>query len=113
MTITLRTFFGEYSVICAAAFGIAPPMPSPARKRITLKVIGSLVNPAAAVKALNRNTQIEIAQRRPILSASAPSAIAPNIMPNSAELAMKPAVEASTFIAFMIDGSAVPATARS
>ena len=63
--------------------------------------------------SLNMNTQITIAQRRPILSASAPSPIAPNIMPNSAELAMKPAVAASTFIAFMIDGSAVPATARS
>ena len=56
-----------------------------------LKVTGSLVNPAAAVKTLNSATQIEIVQRRPILSASVPRKIAPNIIPNSAELAMKPA----------------------
>ena len=71
------------------------------------------MKPAAAVKTLNRNTQIEIVQRRPILSDIAPRKTAPNIMPNSAELAMKPAVEAVTPICFMIDGSAVPATAMS
>ena len=88
----LRIFFGAYSVICATMFGITPPMPRPAMKRITLKVTGSLVKPAPAVKTLNRNTQIEIVQRRPIRSDSAPRKTAPNIMPNSAELAMKPAV---------------------
>jgi len=33
-----RIFFGEYSVICATTLGITPPMPSPARKRMALKV---------------------------------------------------------------------------
>ena len=69
---------------------------------MTLNVTGSLVNPAAAVKTLNSDTQIEIVQRRPILSASVPRNIAPNIIPNSAELAMKPAVEASTPMSFMM-----------
>ena len=80
---------------------------------MTLNVTGSLVNPAAAVKTLNSATQIEIVQRRPILSASAPRNIAPNIIPNSAEPAMKPAVEASTPMSFMMEGSATPATAMS
>ena len=40
--------------------------------------------------------QIAIAKRRPIRSAIVPSKIAPNIMPNSAELTMKPAFVAST-----------------
>jgi hypothetical protein len=56
---------------------------------------------------------MDIVQRRPILSASVPRKIAPNIMPNSAELAMKPAVEALTPIAFMMEGRAMPATAMS
>ena len=67
----------------------------------------------AAVKTLNSATQIEIAQRRPIFSDRAPRPTAPNIMPNSAELAMKPAVEAVTPICCMMAGSAAPATAMS
>ena len=82
-------------------------------KRVMLKVIGSCVNPAAAVKTLNSATQIEIISGRPILSASVPRKIAPNIIPNRAELAMKPACVASTPMSFMIDGSAAPTTARS
>jgi len=46
-------------------------------------------------------------------SAMVPMKMAPNIMPNSAELTMKPAWVAWTPICFMIDGSAMPATARS
>ena len=88
-------------------------MPSPAIKRIILNVIGSLVRPAAAVNTLNKNTQIAIVRRRPILSDNAPKNMAPNIIPNNAELAMKPAVEASTPIPVIIDGNAAPATAIS
>jgi hypothetical protein len=78
-----------------------------------LKVIGSRVNPATAVKMLNNATQIEIASRRPNLSAKVPRKIAPNIIPNNAELAMKPAFVASTPISAMIAGKAAPTTARS
>ena len=92
---------------------MTPPIPKPAKKRRTLKVTGSWVNPAAAVKTLNSRMQIAMAHRRPILSAIVPRKIAPNIMPNSAELTMKPALCGSTPISFMIDGSAMPATARS
>jgi hypothetical protein len=109
----LRILRGEYSVICATTFGITPPMPRPARKRITLNVTGSLVRPAAAVNTLNSAMQIAMARRLPILSATVPKNIAPNIMPNSAELTMKPALVGLTPICFMIDGNAMPATARS
>ncbi len=78
-----------------------------------LKVTGSCVNPATAVKTLNNATQIEIISGRPILSARVPRKIAPNIIPNNAELAMKPACVASTPMSFMIDGRAAPTTARS
>ena len=78
-----------------------------------LKLMGSLVSPAAAVKTLNIATQTLIISGRPIRSASVPKKIAPNIMPNSAELAMKPACVASTPICFMIAGNADPTTARS
>lgn len=88
-------------------------MPRPARKRIALKVYGLSVKPAAAVNTLNRKMQIAMALRRPILSAMVPRKMAPNIMPNRAELTMKPAFWAVTPISFMIDGSAMPATARS
>ncbi|MNT31911.1 hypothetical protein D3C72_1677680 [compost metagenome] len=74
---------------------------------------GSLTSPAAAVKTLNRATQIAIVQRRPILSAMVPRKIAPNTMPNSAELTMSPAWVGATPRSFMIEGSAMPATARS
>ena len=39
--------------------------------------------------------------------------MAPNIMPNRAELAMKPALPALTPMSFMIEGNAAPTTARS
>ena len=113
MTSVARIFFGEYSVICATTFGITPPMPTPARKRTMAKVSGSLARPAAAVNTLNSAMQIAIVQRRPIRSAMVPRKIAPNIMPNSAELTMNPAWVGSTPISFMIEGSAMPATARS
>ncbi|MNN44575.1 hypothetical protein D3C81_1588710 [compost metagenome] len=109
----LRILRGEYSVICATMLGMTPPMPRPAINRITLNVTGSLVRPAAAVNTLNRNTHSEMVQRRPIRSDRAPRKMAPNIMPNSAELAMKPAVDAVTPISFMIEGNAAPATAMS
>ena len=54
------------------------------------KVTGSCVNPAAAVKTLNSAMQMAIVRRRPILSAMVPRKMAPNIIPNSAELTMKP-----------------------
>ena len=53
-----------------------------------LKVTGSWVMPAAAVNTLNSTMQITMAQRRPILSAMVPRNMAPNIMPNRAELTM-------------------------
>ena len=77
------------------------------------KVTGSFVNPAAAVNTLNSAMQIAIVQRRPILSAMVPRKIAPNIIPKSAELTMNPAWVGSTRSSFMIDGSAIPTTARS
>ncbi|MNN39139.1 hypothetical protein D3C81_1531670 [compost metagenome] len=109
----LRIFFGAYSVICATTLGITPPIPKPAIKRIILKLIGSFVIPATAVKTLNRNTQIAIVKRRPILSDIAPKKMAPTIIPNNAELAIKPAVEALTPIFSIIEGIAIPATAMS
>ena len=99
--------------MCATTLGSTPPMPRPAMKRITLKEIGSCVRPAAAVKMENSAIQIAMVQRRPTLSAMVPRKIAPNIMPNSAELIMKPALVGDTPISFMMDGSAAPATARS
>jgi hypothetical protein len=65
------------------------------------------------VNTLNSARQITMARRRPMRSARVPRKIAPNIMPNSAELTMKPAFRAVTPISFMMDGSAMPATARS
>ena len=92
---------------------MTPPIPTPATKRATLKTIGSFVNPAAAVNTLNSAMQIATTQRRPIRSARVPKRMLPNIMPNSAELTMKPALAALTPMLFMIDGRAMPATAKS
>ena len=80
---------------------------------MALKLTGSEVKPAAAVNRLNRRMQIVMAQRRPMRSAMVPRKMAPNIMPNNAELAMKPACFGSTPICFMIEGRAMPTTARS
>ena len=93
--------------------GMTPPMPTPAMKRAMLNVIESLVNPAAAVNKLNSVMQITTTRRRPIRSASVPKRMLPNIMPNSAALTMKPALVASTLMPFMIEGNAMPTTARS
>lgn len=113
VTRVARIFFGAYSVMWATTLGITPPMPRPARKRTMLNVTGSRARPAAAVKMLNSAMQMAIALRRPILSAMVPRKMAPNTMPNSAELTMKPACVGSTPRSFMIDGSAMPTTARS
>ncbi|MNI56106.1 hypothetical protein D3C73_1110940 [compost metagenome] len=82
-------------------------------KREMLKLIGSLVRPAPAVKILNKATQIAIILGRPIRSASVPRKIAPSIVPKSAEPAMMPALVGSMFMSFMIAGRAAPTTARS
>ena len=92
---------------------MTPPMPNPAMKRAALNHSGSFARPAAAVKALKSPIHIAMAQRRPILSAIVPKRIAPNIMPKRAELTIKPAWVGSTPMSFMMDGSAIPATARS
>ncbi|MNO00438.1 hypothetical protein D3C81_2203270 [compost metagenome] len=69
--------------------------------------------PAAAVNTLNSRMQMAMALRRPMRSAIVPRKMAPNIMPNSAELTMNPACVADTPMSFMMAGSAMPATARS
>lgn len=88
-------------------------MPRPARKRVILKLTGSLVRPEAAVNRLNNATQIAIIFGRPMRSASVPRNMAPSMVPRSAEPAMIPALVASTPISSMIAGSAAPTTARS
>lgn len=88
-------------------------MPRPAMKRIALKLIGSFIRPAAAVNRLKMAMHRHITMRLPKRSERFPKIMLPNIIPNSAELAMKPACVASTPMSFMIDGSAMPTTARS
>ena len=74
---------------------------------------GVLGQPGCGREDTEQATQMAMAQRRPILSAMVPRKMAPNIIPKSAELTMNPAWVASTPMFFMMDGSAMPTTARS
>ncbi|MCY1455142.1 hypothetical protein D9M71_722540 [compost metagenome] len=93
--------------------GNTPPIPRPAMKRMILKLTGSLVKPAAAVKRLNNATQMATIFGRPIRSASVPRKMAPSIVPNRAEPAMIPALVASIFMSCIMAGRAAPTMARS
>jgi hypothetical protein len=90
-TKVLRIFLGAYSVIKATTFGITPPIPRPAIKRKIANSTGLFANAPINVKPLNKLTQIMIVFLRPNRSESVPKIIAPNIMPNNAALASKPA----------------------
>ncbi|MNF82186.1 hypothetical protein D3C85_1474770 [compost metagenome] len=82
-------------------------------KRMMLKLTGSLVKPAPAVKRLNSATHIATIFGRPIRSASVPRKIAPSIVPNRAEPAIIPALVGAICISCIIAGRAAPTMARS
>ena len=107
---TLRTIGTRASSHIVKNFGMRNALQS---DHLTLKLTGSLASPAAAVNRLNIRMQITITSRRPIRSATAPKTMLPNIIPNRAELTMNPAWVASTPISCMIEGRAMPTTARS
>ena len=80
----LRTFFGAYSLISAAALGISPPQPSPAMNRQMPNSVGLLAKPLITVATLNSAKQNTMPFLRPKRSARVPKISAPNIMPNNA-----------------------------
>ena len=108
VTKVARKRAGAYSEVKATRFGITPPMPKPARKRKIPNSVGLDAKPPAKVKPLNSTTQIMITFLRPILSASVPNIIAPNIMPASAVLASIPACTALKDHSCIKSGKATP-----
>ena len=72
---------GTYSDDSAAAFGIAPPSPSPAKKRSTASVATLSAKDTRTVSTPNDTTLPSSAARRPIRSPMNPPMAPPIIMP--------------------------------
>ena len=77
-----RCRLGTYSEASAAAFGIAPPSPSPARNRKTPSITTPSTAAIASVGTANDSTLQRSAVRRPMRSPSMPPAAPPIIMPS-------------------------------
>ena len=72
---------GTYSEASAAALGIAPPRPSPARKRSAPRAQRLSTSATAAVRTPKMRTLPMSAKRRPIRSPMRPASAPPIIMP--------------------------------
>ena len=75
---------GTYSDASAAEFGIAPPRPSPAKKRSTVSMVTLAANDASTVNTPKVTTLVSSARRRPMRSPRYPPTNPPNTMPRSA-----------------------------
>ena len=82
-------------------------------KRKTLNWSGELAKPVKRVATVKTRKLIAIPFLRPILSASGPETIAPNIMPNSAQACSTPACGLVRPHSAISVGSTVPATKTS
>ena len=82
ITMVARRRCGLNSEVIATAFGIAPPRPSPVRKRIASSVLTSLMKAVASVPMPNASVEKMMIFLRPIRSASGPNTSAPIIRPN-------------------------------
>jgi hypothetical protein len=76
-----RQRFGTYSAASAAALGIAPPRPIPARKRRTPRLPVLCTKAAASVATPNTTMLLSNAVRRPNRSPAIPAPAPPSIIP--------------------------------
>ena len=103
-----RCRLGTYSEDNAAAFGIAPPNPKPARKRNVPKSIRPLTVEIASVSTANDNMLNRSAVRRPIRSPNIPPTAPPIIMPKGLRARIVEKAPRGSDHSFMSDGTALP-----
>ena len=99
---------GTYSEASAAAFGMAPPKPSPARNRRTPSSIRLLTVEIASVSAANEITLDRSAVRRPMRSPNIPPMAPPIIIPSGLSARTVEKAPRGSDHSFMSDGTALP-----
>ena len=82
ITMVARRRRGLNSEVMATAFGIAPPRPSPVRKRIASSALTSWTKAVASAPRPNARVEKMMIFLRPMRSASGPNSSAPIISPN-------------------------------
>jgi hypothetical protein len=92
-TIELRRRSGEYSAVSEIAFAIAPPTPSPVKKRKPFSIATDVLAALAMLQMPNNATQASSTGRRPTRSASGATKSPPNIKPISPDEKNRPSSE--------------------
>ena len=82
--VVLRCRGWAYSIVNAIAVGTTPPRPRPATNRATPNSSGVGASAASAIAAVNQAMQPSRMRRRPKVSVTVPTIIAPKSMPISA-----------------------------
>ncbi len=90
MTMVARRRCGLYSAVIATVFGMAPPRPSPVRKRMTSSVGMSCASTVASAPRPKAAVEKMMIALRPTRSASGPNTSAPIINPNRPALKTGP-----------------------
>ena len=101
---------GTYSDASAAAFGIAPPSPNPARNRRMPSNITPLTVEIASVSAANARTLDRSAVRRPMRSPSIPPSAPPNIIPSGPSARTVVKAPRGSDQSLIIEGTALPSS---
>ena len=104
----LRRRLGAYSEPKATAFGTAPPIPIPAKKRNIVNCSTLVMNMVSRVKRPNRTAQRKSIHLRPKRSASMPKPTAPKIDPARLALMAKPSALGFEWRNSAILGTATP-----
>ena len=99
---------GTYSDESAAAFGIAPPRPSPARNRSTISMATPVENDTRIVSRPNVTTLPSSATRRPKRSPTTPPMRPPSIIPTIPVANSGANAARGRFHSFMSEGTAAP-----
>ena len=104
---------GAYSLSSVVAFGMAAPMPMPARKRSAAISSGVEVKAAASVSSAKASTDAISTGLRPKRSEDGPASSAPNTRPKGAALMTKPNTARDTLQSCRIGGVTKPMMATS
>ena len=99
---------GAYSDASETAFGIAPPRPSPVRKRSRTSSSSERARAVSSDNAPKTSTETMMADLRPQRSATGPDAIAPIIRPKSPADSAGPNAARGTPNSAAIDGTRKP-----
>ena len=113
LTSAARRCRGAYSEVRLMKLGIAPPSPSPARKRITSSDCRLSANAVATVSTPKQSVLATSTFLRPMRSATSPSTKEPMARPASAALNTMPKRGIGICSAAAIPGAASPIDCRS